>query len=94
MVGLIERGDLESAKRMINSFNPKDIRLLLALHLGYFFVEKLRISTRDQRDTARRICNKISPKISRLRSQLLDEFTSELLEIRRDKVKAIDAKSA
>ena len=94
MVGLIERGDLESPKRMINSFNPKDIRLLLALHLGCFFVEKLRISTRDQRDTARRICNKISPKISRLRSQLLDEFTSELLEIRRDKVKAIDAKSA
>jgi len=86
MVGLIERGDLEKAERMIESFDPRDVRLLLALHLGCFFVENLRISTKDQRDTAKRICNKISPRIGRLRSQLLDELTSELLEIRRDKV--------
>jgi len=94
MVGLIERGDLERAEEMIDSFDPKDVRLLLGLHLGCFFVENLKISTKGQRDTAKRICNKISPRIGRLRSQLLDELKSELLEIRRDKVKAIDVKSA
>lgn len=92
IVGLIERGKLEEAEKMINNFTPKDTRLFLALHLGCFFVENLRISTIDQKDTARRICEKISPKVYKLRSQLLDEFKSELLEIRKDEVKAIDTK--
>jgi len=89
IVGLIERGNLKGAEQLIESFTPKDIRLLLALHLGCFYVENLRIATQPQRDIANRICSKIAPKISHLRSQLLTEFTSELLEMQRGEIKAI-----
>jgi hypothetical protein len=90
IIGLIECGNMQEAEKLLHDFKPKDERLLLALHLGCFYVENLRISSKDQKGIARRISDKIAPRISSLRLKLVDEFKTELLEIQQGKVSAIE----
>lgn len=90
IVGLIEAGDLETAETMISDFHPIDARLLLAIHLGCHLVNVLRVSSPHQKKIALRIISKLESKIRVLRSQLLKEFESELLEVRQGKIKAIE----
>lgn len=90
IVGLIESGSLDEAEKEIKKFNPEDKQLLLALHLGCFLIESLKIYTEDDQKTAKRICDHLSPSINDLRMKVINEFTSELLEVRNDKIKAIE----
>src|SRR3989339_113689 len=87
--GLIESGCLKSASELVHKFNPKDKRLLLAIHLGCFYIENLRISTKEEQLIAKNIINHIAPQIKDMRLALIDEFKTELLEIQQNKVKAI-----
>ncbi|MBU1923678.1 MAG: NACHT domain-containing protein [Candidatus Omnitrophica bacterium] len=92
IVGLIEGGFIANAERLLKGFKPKDTRLLLALHLGCYYIEKLRVSTNEQKEIANRICAQIAPKIANLRLKLIDEFKSELLEVQQGEVKSLDKK--
>ena len=92
IVSLIECGYLEIAEKLIKKFHPKDNRLLLALHLGCFYVKHTKISSKENCKIAERICNKLTPNLKILRLQLIDEFKSELLEIQKDKIKALNKK--
>jgi len=92
IVGLIESGSIGEAEKEIRKFNPKDKRLLLALHLGCFLIGNLKIYSEDDQRIAKRICDYLSPSIGELRLKVFDEFKTELLEIRKDKVKAIEDK--
>ena len=86
---MIESGCLKSASELVHKFNPKDKRLLLAIHLGCFYIENLRISTKEEQLIAKNIINHIAPQIKDMRLALIDEFKTELLEIQQNKVKAI-----
>ncbi len=92
IVGLIECGSVEEAQAQIRDFKPKDVRLLLALHLGCFLMQFVRIFDDDRRVIAKKICEGLAPRIAHLRIKVLDEFKSELLEIRKDKIRAIEYK--
>jgi energy-coupling factor transporter ATP-binding protein EcfA2 len=91
--GLIECGHMKMAEEMIKNFRPKDKRFLLALHLGCFLMEMVKALDRDERIIARKIRENLDPFIKDLRLQILDEFKSELLEIRKDKIQAIENKN-
>lgn len=90
IVGLVECGLLEEALEELRNFDPKDRRSLLSLHLGAFLYEKARVASKGERDSAKRIREYLAPKVDHLRSALLDEFRSELLEIRRGKVAELE----
>jgi len=91
IVGLIESGQAEQAEHYMRGFRPNDLRLLLAIHLGCFLVTRLRFASDQQKDAARRICAGVEPKVGHLLQQVLREWRSMLLELRRGEVKAIEA---
>jgi hypothetical protein len=90
IAGLIEAGDTERAGEYIKHFNPSDMRLLLCLHLGCYYVWKLRVASPVQKKIAEKICDRLSDRIGHLHKQLLKEMKSMLLEIRSGEIKAID----
>ncbi len=90
IVGLIEAGDTERAGEYIKHFNPSDMRLLLCLHLGCYYVWKLRVASPEQKKIAEKICERLSTRVEHLHKQLLKELKSILLEIRSGEIKAID----
>ncbi len=90
MVGLMESGGLGHIQRDIMAFQPSDVRLLLAFHLGCFLVEHHRVADKHEKKVAKDICGHLGAKISHLRQQFLDEFKSELLEIRQGEIKPIE----
>lgn len=92
IIGLMECGALEQVESLMKSFRPHDPRLLLAVHLGCFIIQHLRVTTREQKRVAERISNTLAERISGLRSQLLDELKTELLEIRGGRVSAIQVR--
>lgn len=94
MTGLIECGALCEVERLLGKFRPADPRLLLGIHLGCYLTEQVRVSTKEQRDCARRICDRLSPRINHLRVQLLEEMKTELLEVRGEAIKTIDVRPA
>ncbi len=94
IVGLIESGALDTAERVLRKFKPSDLRLLLGIHLGCFLTDQVRVSTRGERDTARRICNGLSGRIDHLRVQVIEEMKSELLEVREGAIKTLEGRSA
>lgn len=89
LVSLIESGNLSGAEIMIKKFKPSDQRLLLALHLGCFLIANLRITSKEEKKSALKICNLLDPKIAHLRKQVMDEFKSMLIEARRGKLEVI-----
>lgn len=89
IVGLIECGYLENAYEQLKDFKPKDNRLYLALHLGCCLIENVKMVDKEHRKIAEKIRKQISPKIEFLRLQILDEYKSELLEVRKGKVEVI-----
>lgn len=93
IVGLIESGDLQDAESYLKAFRPKDKRLFLALHLGCFLIEHLKIFSKAEQRIASRICGNFANEIKDLRKQILDEFSTELLEVRKDNIAAIEHKS-
>jgi NACHT domain len=89
-VGLIECGATCEAERAIQKFKPADSRLLLALHLGCFLIlQNVRVSTKLERDAAKKICDGLSGRVAHLRTQLVEEMKAELLEIRKGAIKTI-----
>ena len=90
IVGLIEIGEIELAEGLIEDFHPKDARLLLGIHLGCFLWQHTRVCTKKERESAIRICQHMAKNIGGLRKMLLQEFRSELLEIRKDSIKALE----
>jgi hypothetical protein len=91
IAGLIESRQLEMANEMIQEFKPADQRLLLALDLGSFYVERSHVTTAAQKRIAKAIRTRIAPKIPHLRSEILKEFKGIVLEMRKDVVRALDA---
>jgi hypothetical protein len=89
IVGLMETGEMETAKELIQKFKPEDARLLLAIQLGCFMIEHLRVAERDERKIAAHISASLSDIVSGLRRKLLDEFKTHLFEIRKGKVQPI-----
>lgn len=89
LVGLMECGLLEEALDHLHEYDPEDRRSLLSLHLGALMYEHTRVSTKEERNLARRINEYLGPKIAPLRKALLEEFKSELLEVRLGSVTAI-----
>jgi len=93
IVGLIECGALSHAETLVRKFRPSDPRLLLGVHLGCYLTQEVRVTTRLQRDIAKRICDSLAGKINHLRMELLEEMKTELLEIRQGTVKTLEAAS-
>lgn len=90
IVGLLECGLMTKAEQMIRTFHPKDARLLLAIHLGCFIIAKLRVVSKEQRRIAGRISESLSYSVRLYRPQIMREFKSELLEVRKGEVKALE----
>jgi hypothetical protein len=67
------------------------VPLLLAIHLGCFFIEHLRVSSAEEKRLAKRISTNLAERVASLRPQLLNEVKTELLELRSGKVAAIEA---
>lgn len=91
IVGLIEAGHIEEAEEMIAAFETEDASLMLAIHLGCFQLSELRATAADDREVANRIMQKLAPRIEGARGELLREFETELVEIRKGRVERIAA---
>jgi hypothetical protein len=89
IIGLLEAGKVTKAEVLIRGFRPRDKRLLLAIHLGCYLIEQLRLAPRDQKRSAKRICDKLESRILPLRKQVIEELKTELLEVRQGEVKAL-----
>lgn len=93
IIGLIEAGSLEKAEKLVKESKLiTDDRLLLAVHLGCFLIQHLKVSTKEQRTIAKRLSESLQERVNRLRVRLLQEIQSELLEIRFGQIKAIESK--
>ncbi len=92
IAGLIESRQINIAEKAINDFKPDNLRLLLALHLGCYHIEKLQVTKPSDKKIAKRLCNKIQPKIEHLMKDVMSEMKSQLLEIQSGEVKAIEEK--
>ena len=55
-------------------------------------IENVKVSDKETRVIAREIRESIEPNIKHLRLQILDEYKSELIEIRKGKIEAIEHK--
>jgi hypothetical protein len=86
LTGLVEIGELEQVKKLLATFRPQDQRLLLALHMGCFFVANLRISSEAQKRAAKGICDVIGPGISPLIDDVVREIKTVLLEKRQGSI--------
>ena len=94
ITGLLECGNLGQAERLFKEFHPDDRRLLLALHLGCFLIENLRVSTKEEKKIAKRICDRIAPLVQDLRLQVINEFKTELIEVRKKKIEPLQISHA
>jgi hypothetical protein len=90
IVGLIECGALDAADALLKKFKPSDPTLLLCIHLGCYLIQHVRMSNKQQQETARKISDSLSAKINHLKINLLEEMKTELLEIRQGTVKTLD----
>lgn len=89
IVGLLEIGEVVEGEKLIKAFHPSDTRLLLALNLGCYLIQHVRVSSDAQRKSAKRICERIDPSVLPLRKQVFEEYKSHLLEIRRGEITGI-----
>lgn len=89
IVGLLEAGRVTEAEKLVSSFRPRDAQLLLGIHLGCVLIQHIRVSTDAQKKSAKRICDSLADDIEHLKRQVLNEFRTELIEVRQGEVKAI-----
>jgi energy-coupling factor transporter ATP-binding protein EcfA2 len=94
IVGLLEAGSVKKAEELIKRFHPGDARLLLGIHLGCFLIQHLHTAGKEQQKFAKRITDKLDDKIQHLRAEVLKEWKSELLEIRKGEIREIDVQKA
>ena len=91
IVGLIESGDISYAENLINNFQPTDIRLLTAIHLGCYLAKEIRPLPDNEIKSAQRICDTLVNKVSASIIKVRDELGSLLLEMRNGKLTSLDA---
>ena len=90
IVGLIECGLLEQAFIEIKKFHTNDNRFNLALFLSSFIVAQLRVFDKKEKKIAENICAYLSPRVTKLRKGVMDEMKTELLELQKGEIKAIE----
>lgn len=90
IVGLLECGELAAAEKALSDFDPRDMRLMLAIHLGCYLIANLKITTKEEKRIAERILKAIGHQVAGLRQQVIAEWKTELLEIRQGQLKAIE----
>jgi len=90
LVGLIESGACDKCEELLKKFRPIDERFLLGIHLGCYLTQHLRMATREEKEMAQRISRMVADQVEGLRQQVLEEFKSELLEIQRGHVSALE----
>lgn len=90
LAGLIESRQLDRAAEVLKTYAPDDAKLLLALHIGAFYVQELHVTSAQDKKTAKRICGVLDPKIDYLRPQVLKEFRGMLLEVQKGNVRPLD----
>lgn len=93
IIGLIESGLLSLAEERMETFHPKDLKLLLAIHLGCFLTHHVRSVSTENKKISKRICDTVAEDILPLRKQVLEEFKSELIEMRNGKMKELPVPS-
>lgn len=79
---LIELGDIQEAERLARDFHPTDRRLLVALHIGAYFVLHVGSLRQEEKEAAKRLCRKLDPIAADYRAQFVEELGSQLLEVR------------
>ncbi|MCY3821917.1 MAG: NACHT domain-containing protein [Gammaproteobacteria bacterium] len=94
IVGLIEAGFLDEAEEYIEQFHTDNQTLELMLYLGCVFIREMRTTSSKDRKTVDRIVARLLPRVQGLRRRLLEEFSSELLEMRGAAVKTIESSTS
>ena len=90
IVGLLECGELVKAEEAITQFHPRDMRLMVAIHLGCFLITHLKITTREEKKIAQEIIRSVGQQVAFLRAQIIAEWKTELIEFRQGQLKAIE----
>jgi GTPase SAR1 family protein len=90
ITGLIESGDLDIANDVCAEFYPKDPRLLVALHMGSYFADKVRPVDKRQKLQAKEICRRFASKVAPYQKQLTKEWGSLLLEYQQGALTVVD----
>jgi len=85
----IELGELELAKALLDKLEAVDKRHLLAIHMGCFLTAKVRSTSKDNKSIAMSVCKQLNDVIQSHRLQLIQEFSSQILEVRNGKIEAI-----
>ena len=95
ITALLEVGSVSAAQPYVDRLRArtKDDRLLLAIHCGSALAEKVRYLGDAEQEQAREIQSKLRRRISPLGAELLNEIGTQLLEMRRGEIFAIDAES-
>ena len=90
IVGLVECGKLSLALDMIMAYKPTTAIYLMAIHMGCFLADHVRQLPSGQKKAAKEICGRLEKAVHPLRAQLINEFGSQLLEIRKGKIESVD----
>ncbi len=93
ITGLIECGSINHAETLLKKFRPADAKLYFGIHLGCMLAQHVRVSSKQEKDGAKRICDSVMPKVADLRNSLFEEMKSEILEVRQGNIKAIEPQS-
>lgn len=90
IAGLIEARKLDEAYACLKSFNPQDIRLLLALQVGALAVQHIHVTDKETKHKAQEISTYLDRKVGFMHEQVIKEIKSLLLEVRQGELRAID----
>ena len=90
IVGLMECGELAKVQQALKSFKPRDMKLMVAIHLGCFLITHIKITSKPEKVIAAEILESIGKEIAFLREQILLEWKTELIEFRKGQLKAIE----
>lgn len=91
MVSLMEAGRLPEAHGKIKRFNPLDRKLLIPLHFGAFMIQSLKITSREEKNHAKEICDFLTPKIKSLFRVVLEEIDAIDRELEEEQRQAIES---
>jgi hypothetical protein len=89
VTGLMETGNFEEARRIIRDKGVINPRYLLGIHMTCHLAIEVRYLDRSQKEAARDIRNDVQEKVQGEVKKLLDEFGSQLLELRKGNVEAL-----
>ncbi len=87
--GLIDSGRITEAAEATKGFAPEDQRLLFGIFIGCFYVEKMHVTSDEQKKLAKKLRGTLESKIEHLQTAALDEFKSLILELRKDEITAL-----